>query len=193
MSKIQLVLNGHVDRKVIIDALAADSSYVVEVVNNYLSSGADVYNLELNDLDGTAQESFYQTLDSATKLIEDAALVWKIFKDTKTFNLESSYVRDRDSTETPLTTIDDGTPLKLRIEVPGFLVNGFREIDLWYNSDFNPADLDLMEEIGVTITGNGAEFTIANTVECKVSFGVPAGVGEVYVIDYNLSAEIIEV
>lgn len=193
MSKIQIILNGHVDRNTIIDALASDDGiYIVEVVANYAGI-SETFNLDINDLDATNQEAFYKTLDNATALIEADALVWKIAKDGKTFNTEGSFIRDAVSTAGTLTVLEDGTPLKLVFEIPGFVVNTAVEIDLWYNQDFNPTDISALAAIGIDLTGNGSEFTIDNAVDCKLSFKKPTGATEVYVIDYDLANEIITV
>jgi hypothetical protein len=193
MSNIQILLNGHVDREKILTELASDdAAYVIEVVANYAGI-SETFILDLQDLDATNQEAFYKTLDNATALIEADALVWKIEKSGKTFNTEASYIRDSVSTETPLTVLEDGTPLKLVFEIPGFLENTVVEIDLWYNDDFNPTDITALAAIGIDLTGNGSEFTIDNAGDCKLSFRKPTSVTEVYVIDYDFSNEIITV
>jgi len=182
-NKIQIVLNGHVDRADIIAALTADSSYPVDVVNNYQFGSSAVYVLDLNDLDATNQEAFYKTLDNANHLIEADALIWKIERSGKVFNLNNSFVRDAVSTAGTLTKIPDGTPLKARFEIPGFETNTVVEIDLWIAEDFNPTDLTALASIGITIDGDGGYFEIDNATECKVSFSVPSGATDVYIID----------
>jgi len=89
MSKIQIILNGHVDRETIAAALIDDSSYVVEVVDNY-SDTPTTYNLDIYDLDSTNKEAFYKTLDNATNLIEDTGFVWKVVRTGKSFKTEDS-------------------------------------------------------------------------------------------------------
>ena len=95
------------------------------------------------------------------------------------------------STVKPVTPIDDGTPLNVRFEIPGFSSNNFRNITLFYNQAFNPADVALLLEIGIVLTGDGLAFTIANDVECKVSFSKPVGSSELYIIDNPFLAQII--
>jgi hypothetical protein len=182
MSNIKIILNGHVDRPDIIAALAADSSYEVEVVDNYVSPETS-YVLDVYDLDTTNKEAFYKTLDNANHLIESAGLIWKIVRTGKIFNLNTSFVRDAVSTDGTLTKIPDGTPLKARFEIPGFVTNTVVEIDLWIAEDFNPTDLTALEAIGIEITGDGGYFTIANTVDCKVSFSKPTAATELYIIN----------
>ena len=193
MSKIQIILNGHVDRDAITSALIADSSYIVEVVNNYSADGSENYNLDLNDLNSVNKEAFLKTLDNATYLIEQDAFVWVIAKSDKTFNVEASYVRNAVSTSRVLTALSDGTPLKLVFETPGFETNTLIEIDLWYNDDFNPVDVESLASVGIVLTGNGAEFSFTNTVPCKLYFKKPVAATEVYIIDYDLSNEVIAV
>jgi hypothetical protein len=180
-NRIQIVLNGHVDRADIIAALSADSSYIVDVVDNYVNPET-VLPLDIFDLDATNKEAFYKTLDNANHLIEADALIWKIVRDGKIFSLNSSFVRDAVSTDGTLTKIPDGTPLKARFEIPGFVTNTVVEIDLWIAEDFNPTDLTALEVIGIEITGDGGYFEITNTVDCKVSFSKPAAATELYII-----------
>lgn len=191
-SRIQIVLNGQVNRADIIAALTADSSYEVEVVDNYAQYGA-VQVFDLNDLDATNKEAFYKTLDNANHLIEADALIWKIKRVGKAFNLNSSYVRDAVSTAGTLTKIPDGTPLKARFEVPGFETNTVVEIDLWIAEAFNPTDLTALEAIGIEITGDGGYFEITNTTQCKVSFSKPTEATEVYIIDDVSANQVIAV
>jgi len=192
MSKIQIILNGHVDRETIAAALIDDSSYVVEVVDNY-SDTPTTYNLDIYDLDSTNKEAFYKTLDNASNLIEDTGFVWKVVRTGKSFKTEDSFVRDAVSTELPLTELDDGTPLKLIFETPGFLVNTATEIDLWYNQDFNPTDLAALADVGIVLSGDGKAFSFTNTTDCKVYFRKPSGATEIYIIDYDGSNDIIAV
>lgn len=192
MSKIQIILNGHVDRDSITAAITDFGSYVLEVVDNY-SDNATTYNLDIKDLNGTNKEAFYKTLDNATYLVEQDAFVWKIVKSSKTFNLEQSYVRDVVSTSRVLTALTDGVPLKLVFETPGFESNTSTEIDLWYNQVFNPVDIAALAAVGIVLSGDGAEFSFTNTVPCKLYFKKSTGASEIYIIDYDLSNEVIPV
>lgn len=189
MSKVKIVFEGHVDRDAIITALTIDSSYLIDVV----APDGSVSSIELNDLDSTNKEAFYKTLDNATYLFEADAFVWKIKTVDKTFNLDNSFVRDAVSTGPTLTSLTDGTPLKVTFETPGFLTNTAVEIDLWYNQDFNPTDIAALAAIGIDLSGNGLEFSIDNTIECKISFRKPVSASEIYVIDYDFEGQIITV
>jgi len=189
-SKIQIILNGHVDRDTIQAALTDYGSYIVDVVDNYSTESVTTYPLEINDLDGANKEAFYKTLDNATYLVEKDAFVWVIAKSAKNFNLKASYVRDVFSTMA-LTPLTDGAPLKLVFETPGFESNTATEIDLWYNQDFNPADLAALADVGIVLSGDGAGFSFTNTIPCKLYFIKPSGATEIYIIDYDLSNEVI--
>lgn len=191
MSKIQIVLNGHVDRQTIADALAADGSYIVDVVDNYVTPET-IYSLDMNDLGSTSKEAFYKTLDNATHLVEADGLIWKIAQSGKTFNLAQSFIRNRTSTEPSLTALSDGTQLRVRIEIPDFVANEYYEFDLYYNDAFDPDDVDALDAMGITLTGDGAEFTIANLTKCKISFSKPVAATDLYIIDYDKANEIIE-
>jgi hypothetical protein len=191
-NKIQIVLNGQVNRADIIAALTADSSYEVDVLDNYVTPGTN-YVLDINNLDSGNKEAFYKTLDNANYLFEADALIWKIKRNAKVFNLNTSYLRDAVSTAGTLTKIPDGTPLKARFEVPGFETNTVVEIDLWIAEAFNPADLTALEAIGIEITGDGGYFELTNTIECKVSFSKPTTATEVYIIDDVESNNVIAV
>lgn len=192
-SRIQIVLNGQVNRADIIAALTADSSYEVEVLNNYVPNDTDMYVLDLNDLDATNKEAFYKTLDNATHLIEADALIWKIKRTAKVFDLNDSFLRDAVSTSGTLTKIPDGTPLKARFEIPGFEVNTIHEFVFWIAEDFNPTDLTALDAMGITVTGDGGYFEIDNLTDCKVSFSVPSGVTDVYIIDDPNANQVIAV
>lgn len=191
-NKIKIVLNGQVNRADIIAALTADSSYEVDVLDNYVTPGTN-YVLDINDLDSDNKEAFYKTLDNANHLFEADALIWKIKRNAKAFNLNTSYVRDAVSTAGTLTKIPDGTPLKARFEVPGFEANTVVEIDLWIAEAFNPTDLTALEAIGIEITGDGGYFEITNITDCKVSFAKPTAATELYIIDDASANQVITV
>jgi len=177
-----IVFLRNTDRKLIEDAIT-DTSFPIVVENKFYSDGPASYTVEAADFDATYQEALKKVVDKVLFPLQSAALVWKMVKSSRTYNLENSYVRDAVSTETPLTALTDETQLKVRFEIPGFSSSNYREIDLWYNDDFNPTDLDLLAEIGISLSGNGAEFTIHNDIECKVSFSKPTASTEIYIID----------
>jgi len=189
MSKIQIVLNGHEDRVSIADLLSSFGKYEIEVVNNYNFNGSETYPLDLGTLDGTELEAFYTVLDLASYPIEANALIWKIKRYRKGFDLSSSFIRKHGE----LLQINNGVQLKMRVEIPGFETNEYQEIDLWFNENFNPADLDLLKEIGIGIEGNGSAFTISNATVCNVSFKMPSGATSVYIIDDVNSSLVIPV
>jgi hypothetical protein len=56
---------------------------------------------------------------------------------------------------------------------------------VFFNDDFNPSDLTALAEIGISLTGNGAGFTVANDIDCRVSFRKPGAVPDVYIISYQ--------
>lgn len=191
MNNVQIIFNSHVDKVSISDVLTAIGSYEIDVVNNYNNDALNVFVLDLDDLDTTGLNAMYNVLDNASFLIENAALIWKVVRDGLDFDLTNSFIRDVASTTGSLTAIPDNTQLKARFEIPGFQSTNYREIDLWYNEDFNPTDLVLLREIGIVLTGNGGFFTIANDTDCKVSFSKPSGVTDVYIIDDPNSENII--
>lgn len=189
---MKVIFDKYVDRDNVAAAIAL-GSFEVAVVNAFTDEVGENFTVDVADFDSTNKEAFYKTIDQMTFPIAENAVIWKIEKTSKTFNLENSYVRSELTSGKGSSDIDDGVPLKVRFDIPGFVTSNFREIDLWYNTDFNPTDIDLLAEIGIDLTGNGSEFTIDNAVECKVSFSKPtSGVSEVYIIDYPNNNEIIE-
>lgn len=184
-------LSKRMDR-VDIDAMISASEPINIVINDSYA-GASEITVDIASLDSTRIEGFKRVIDCATWQIEEDALIWKIKLDTKTINLESSYVRNRIGTDGTLTDITVSAPLKVRFEVPGFTAASYREIELYYGDDFNPADLTLLDEIGISLSGNGSEFTITNSIECKVSFSKPSIITDVYVIDFNGANTVIPV
>lgn len=193
-SKIQIILNDHVDRGMIARALDASEPFAVDIVNNYQATDEPVTTIDVADLDSDYREALEKVVDLATWTIEgEDAKVFVIVQDGKMFNLEDSYVREETSTDGPLTALEEGTPLKVTFFTPGFDTENACVIDLWYGQAFNPVDVAALAAIGITLTGNGTEFTIANVIECKVAFSRPEVVTEVYVISYNLAGTIITV
>lgn len=180
MSKIQIVLNGHEDKKSITDALNDLGKYEIEVVDNYNFGGSDIYTIDLINLSPNELDNFCDVLNLATYPIEADALIWKIKRSGKSFNLNSSFIRNGVNGG---DQISDGTQLKMRVEIPGFETNQYREIDIFKSKEFNPADLDLLREIGISINGNGGDFQIDNEMVCKVFFKMPTGATDVYIID----------
>jgi small nuclear ribonucleoprotein (snRNP)-like protein len=190
---MELVFKKYDDRDSVTEAIAS-GPFEVTVVNSFASGVVETLAVDVADFDGTYLEAFLKTVDKFTFALLENAVVWKVARSVKTFNLEGSYVRDALVSGISGGVLDDGVALKVRFEIPGFASSNFREIDLWYNDDFNPLDITALEEIGIELTGNGAEFTIANAVECKVSFKKPTGVtGVIYVVDDAGSNDVIAV
>jgi hypothetical protein len=183
-SKMTITLSKRIDRADITEILALPDTVELTVINEYYSDGSADAIIDLGTLSAARLEAFCKVIDNSTYAIELGALIWKIKLASKTFNLESSYVRDRLATDGTLTAMPDGTPIKVRFEIPGFSTTTTREIDLWYNTAFNPTDVADLLDLGITLTGDGSEFTIANTIECKVTFRKPTGATDAYVIDY---------
>lgn len=183
-SKMTITLSKRIDRADITEILALPDTVELTVINEYYSDGSADAIIDLGTLSAARLEAFCKVIDNSTYEFEAGALIWKIKLASKTFNLESSYVRDRLATDGTLTAIPDGTPIKVRFEIPGFSSTTAREIDLWYNTAFNPTDVADLLDLGITLTGDGSEFTIANTIECKVTFRKPTGATDAYVIDY---------
>lgn len=183
---VKIVLDSRVDRARVMGALDASLPYEVDLVVEYQLGGGEMA-LDLGTLDGADLEAFLVVIDRCSYAAEAGAYVWKVeYKagSPKEFSLLGSYVRDAAGTDGSLKVIPNGTPLKVRFEVAGFSVNNFREIDLWYGTGFNPADVALLAEIGIELKGTGDVFAVVNGVEFKVSFSRPGGVGDLYLIDF---------
>lgn len=186
---MKIELNAYDDRSSI-DSGIGGSGFVFELKQQYsglsVDSAIDVASWPESD-----QSAFKQVVDKLTFLVCENATIWKVIKADKEFDLSTSYVRNViDSSDGD--TIANGTPLRVRFETPGFGSFNIRVISLWYNQAFDPADLDLLEEIGVTLSGNGKTFEISNTVECRVHFLVPNVGGPYnYIIRNDYSNDII--
>ena len=185
MSDIIITVNKKIDR-----ALINDDTQIV-FVNNYMPDSVLNVDFKYSDLSTDEKESLNKLLDFASFSIESDAIVFIVKRNEKEFDLSSSYVRDVKSTASPLTELTIGQSLLVRFEVPGFLQNTVREISLFYDEDFLTTDLDLLDEIGITLTGNGKVFEIENAVECKVSFLKPEIITDNYVISDELSNQIL--
>lgn len=188
-NKMQIVFNGFVDRTFVENAIADGGELWIDVFNNFNEEQTQTFNL--GELNPTELEGFLSFLDYATMTFQGNAVIWIIETTAKNFDLSQSYVRVDTTTERPLTPVDAATPLKVRFDVPGFAANNFREITLWYAEDFDPDDLLLLEEIGITLTGNGTSFSIENIIDCKVSFSRPEVIEIPYIINFDKSNEII--
>jgi hypothetical protein len=186
---IQIIINQHADRNAIQAVIDETSHYYVDVINN-CQEGESVSVLDLVDLDATNLEAFYKVVDQATYLYEQSAYVFRIDKVDHAFELTNSYIRDViDSSD--VSGMINGQPLKMKVEIPGFSGTNSREIDLWYNEEFNPTDLDLLAEIGVELVGDGSSFVLNNSIECMVTFSRPSAITDLYAIDFPLQSEVI--
>lgn len=187
-----LTLHERTDRDEIGDALTADDDVRIVVLSDYTSLKAESNILHVSDFSSTEKTALYRILDKGSQLYEMSAKIVVVKKDGKTFNLEDSFVRDTEAVvKVDRTVLPDETPIKLRLEIPGFASNNFRELELLYNSDFSTEAIGLADELGISITGNGAEFTIDNSVECKISFHAPDGLEASYVIDFPEAKDVI--
>lgn len=177
MSDIVITLNKKIDRTTVVNETT------IRLVNNYAPEADAVLDTTYGDLPSGEQEELKSVLDYLTYEIEPDAKVWNIVRTGKEFDLSTSYIRDREGTLPGGTPIPDGDSLLIRFEVPGFETGSFREVNLFYNDDFNPAELTALEEIGIEITGNGTTFEITNVIQCKVSFTKPELVTDFYIIN----------
>ena len=187
---VQITINENINRSKIANILSSGDFYI-DVINNYFQTQPDLVVIPFSLLGLTYQEAFLKVIDRSTFAVESNVKIWNIVKTGKSFDLTDAKVRNAIGTNALTTFVDDGTPIKLKIEIPGFSSSNYREIDLWYNQSFNPADVALLLEIGIAITGNGTIFTISNTIECKVSFSKPTAIADAYLINYNESETII--
>jgi hypothetical protein len=192
-NRVEIRLPRLVDCETIEKGITADSEFFASVFNVYYPDGDPAPILNIADWDSDYIAAFKKVIDALTFAIHEDAWVWKITEDDKTFNLESSYVRDDISTAGTLTPIDDNAILRARFEVPGFVAPQVVDINIYYNEDFDPGDLTKLASIGIVLTGNGAEFEVANSQQFMVSFYKPAGATSGYVIDYDFRGKIFNV
>jgi len=177
MSDLVITMNKKLDR------LTINNLTTIQFVNNYAAEAPTVTDTTYADLSAGDKEDLAGLLDFYTWQIEENALVWDISRDGKTFRLTDSYVRDEEDTTAPRTALTAGDVILARFEVPGFTAGEFREVNVFYDQAFNPAELTALEEIGIEISGNGKVFTITNIIECKVTFSKPIAVTDFYIIN----------
>lgn len=147
--------------------------------------------ISVNDMDSDTLDALKKLMDTCTETFEEGAYEFIIKLDSKGFDLADSYIRDTVDIIKPLTQIPDGTPLMARFEIPGFGENTFRDVTVYYNEDFDPVELLALAEIGITLTGDGSSFMIANTVDCRAMFFKPETAGESYIIDFDGDGQIL--
>jgi hypothetical protein len=174
-----------------IEAGLAAESFLVDLSQTFVGGTDEVISVNVFDFSVADIAAFKKVVDAFTNVVAVGNTIWKVIKTDKEFDLSASYVRS-DINSADGDEIANGTPLLVRFETPGFSTFNFRVISLWYNQSFNPADITILEEIGVTITGNGKTFEITNEVECRVNFLVPTVGGPYnYVIRNDYANEII--
>jgi len=157
MNKILFTYRSRIDRA----DVDASAEFNIDSAPTYIDT--DEVEIDINSLGAPVIEAFKKVMDACTWIVEEDALIWKISKTGKTFNLENSYIRDAEDTTGPLTAIPDATPLIVVVEIPGFTEGRSMELSLWYNDDFDSGELDaIRDQLNVVITGNGSEFTIDN-------------------------------
>jgi len=186
-SKMKIQLYQPINQDLIDAFLTSTEPFEIDV--DYMGETSTI---DLNDYSTGVKNAIKTVVDAVTFGFEAGAFVFHIIKDGPDFDLSESYLRNRQDTSGTLTDLDDATPLMMRVEIPGFSQNQFRDVIVYYNQAFNPADVDLLEEIGVTLTGDGLNFSIAALTQCKVSFYKPDLATQQYVINYDKSNEIIE-
>lgn len=180
---MQIVFKEFVDRQVVLNAITTLEGFPVDVINQFKEDETLILNAK--DLSPTELSYFLSTLDNSTYLFQADAFIFNIGLLGKDFSLDQSYQRDAVSTERPLTALPTDTPIIARFDIPGFELNSFRELTVRYGSAFDPDELDLLAEIGISVSGNGTYFSITNTIECKVSFYKPAVALENYIINFD--------
>ncbi|WP_157486200.1 hypothetical protein [Flavobacterium sp. Leaf359] len=162
----------------------------IEIENSYAELKES--SISVNDMDTATLAALYKLSDACTYTFEDGAYVFVVRLSGKDFDLTDSYIRDAADIVKPMPAIPDGTVLMARFEIPGFGTNSFREIPVWYNTAFDPADLVSLSEIGISLTGDGGAFTITNNTDCRVGFFKPETAPERYIIDYDGEGQVIQ-
>lgn len=186
---MNIVYNQRIDRENIADATVME----VAVAYNYSTAIVANETVDLKTLGSTDLEKFCKVIDYATFLVEENAFIWKIKRSAKVFDLTDSYVRDAESTATPLTAIPNAKPLKVLFEIAGFASNRTLEMSLWKGNSFLTGELNDLRDAGIIVTGNGNSFEVENTIETRISFVKPSGVTDVYVIDKRYDNDIITI
>ena len=184
-----ITLNQRIDKPTIDAAVVNSESLVIEYTNPYLNGS--MVEVDIAALTSTQRTKISDAIDVLTFPAEEDAFVFKIAKDGGDFDLAGCYVRDAESTSGTLTDLPNATPLIMKVEVAGFTSNPYREVVVYYDAEFNPDDVELLKEIDVDLTGDGLNFTLVPTNECRVSFRKPDAATETYVIVYNQYNEVI--
>lgn len=177
-----------IDRSTIDAAIAFPETISI----GYLDNNQFESEVVINDLSSDNLEAFKKVIDFMSFSVLEDAVVWNIELVSKTFFLAKSYVRDAESTAT-LTDVPAGTPLIVQFETPGFTAFNITELSLWYDQNFDPAELEILRTAGIIITGNGTEFTVDNSIECKVYFKKPDAITDLYVINNQALNQVIPI
>jgi len=189
MSKIATIeFLKTIDRPTITAAIALPETISI----GYLDNNQYESEVVINDLSSDNLEAFKKVIDFMSFSVLEDAIIWNMELVDKTFYLAKSYVRDAESTGT-VTDVTVGTPLIVQFETPSFTVFNITELSLWYDQAFDPAELTALENVGITVTGDGKQFTIDNTIECKVYFKKPDAVTDVYVINNQALNQVIPI
>lgn len=177
-----------------LDSAEIDAGGIKDILllNEYDGGLAEDAVIAVADLDSTTLAAFKTVNDFLTWQFEANCPVIKVkyTPEDKEFDLRESYLRDVVDTDA-VAALDDETPVKVRFEFPGFEENTFIDVTAFYKSDFDPDDIAALAAAGITITGDGAHFTISTTRECRVFFSKPDDAETNYVIYYPAALTII--
>lgn len=161
---------------------SSDFQTTDEIVTNILYAQGLQQTKAFADMTTDQKTALALVNDMFTYLFEAGAFVWKCaFDGVNEIDFTSSYMRDDEDT-TLCSAFAGGEGLTAVFEVPGFAGNTIVEISLWYGDAFLPADLTALAGIGVTLTGDGDVFTVANTKPTKISFRRPDLIADQYII-----------
>jgi hypothetical protein len=185
---MKIVHDKRIDR---LDFAVADEM-IVAIEVSYSNALTSLVTIDLASIDSVVSEAFMKINDYTTFLVEEGASICKVTRNGKIFSLSGSYVRNKEATES-VTSLSTGFPLIVRFELASFTANKVIDLNLWYDSDFLPGELEHLSANGIEVSGTGIEFEITNTIDCKVSFVKPEGVTDIYVIVDDNYNEIITV
>lgn len=186
---MELRLTNRLDNTII----TAATTLPITLVQEYSNGISESVVVDVKAFSGTEVTAFALVMDALTINLEQDAKIFTITETAKVFNLENSYVRSAKSTAGTITAIPTGTPLIVQIETPGFTVFNVFELSLWYNQVFNPTELSALRDLGIIVIGNGAEFTVDNSVQCRVYFKKPDAIRDPYIINNAALNQIIPV
>ena len=185
MINTEISLLRRLDRGDIDSIVATESEDMVRVSGAYSPAVFYTEDFLIATMDADTLEAFKKVMDVFTYRFEQGFPVVKIgYNPTdKTFSLEKSYLRNAVSTAA-LPVLPAGFPVTVRFEFSGFVVNEVVEVTALYGQAFSNGEVNKLVKAGVILSGNGTEFTIENSRECKVYFSKPDGVEGQYIIQY---------